>query len=398
MADSVVILAANRTPIGAFQGVLSGIAAPQLGAAAMRASLDSAGLTPDRLPPVAACEVLMGCVLSAGLGQAPSRQAAHAAGLPRAVGATTINKVCGSGMKAAMLGHDLIRVGGTKLVVAGGMESMSNAPYLLTRGRTGYRAGHDRIFDHIYLDGLEDAYESGCLMGVFADRMAAQCGFSRADQDDFAIESLRRAKAAPEFAGFKDRIAAVVPEGSAPDDPVWRDEQPARLRPERIATLKPVFGPDGTITAATASGLADGAAAVVLSSADEAKRLGVTPLARIVAHASHAQDPSAFTTAPIGAVRRLLADIDWRVDDVDLYEVNEAFAMVPMAFMAELGVRHDRLNIHGGACALGHPIGASGARILVDLIHDLAETGGRRGVASLCIGGGEATAIAVEQL
>ncbi|MEQ9350095.1 MAG: acetyl-CoA C-acyltransferase, partial [Alphaproteobacteria bacterium] len=293
---------------------------------------------------------------------------------------------------------DMIRAGGAQLVIAGGMESMSNAPYLLARARSGYRAGHDRLLDHIYLDGLEDAYEPGRLMGVFADEMASSLGFSRADQDTYAAESLRRAQAAVETPAFTKRMAPVATDSAGQAVTITRDELPQRLKPERIASLKPVFGSNGTITAATASGLADGAAAVVLSSADEARRMGAAPLARVMGHASHAQEPSAFTTAPVGAVRRLLDLLAWRVADVDLFEINEAFAMVPMALMAELGVSHNRLNIHGGACALGHPIGASGARILVDLLHDLIESGGRRGVASLCIGGGEATAIAVERL
>jgi acetyl-CoA C-acetyltransferase len=384
MSDPVVIVSAARTPLGRLNGALAGYSAPQLGALAIGAALERGGVAAD-----AVSEVFMGCVLPAGQGQAPARQAAKGAGLPDAVGATTVNKVCGSGMKAIMLGHDAIMAGSAAIVVAGGMESMSNAPYLLKKARTGYRIGHDTLFDHLMLDGLEDAYEPGRPMGDFGEAVAAMYQFTRAAQDEYAVETLTRARIAITNGGFRPEI---VPVGAVADD-----EHAMKVSPEKIPHLKPAFRPDGTITAASASVNADGAAALVLMRRSQAEKLGLSVLAQIVAQASHAQEPALYATAPIPAIRKLLDKTGWSVGDVDLFEINEAFALVAMAAAQDLGIARDRLNIVGGACALGHPIGASGARIVVTLLHALMRTGGKRGVASLCIGGGEATALAIER-
>lgn len=394
MSDPIVILSAARTPLGAFQGELASMQAPELGAAAIRAALERARIEGDQVQ-----EVLMGCVLPAGLGQAPARQAALCAGLPLAAGCTTISKVCGSGMKAVMLAHDLLLAGTNDVMVAGGMESMSHAPYLLAKARAGYRLGHGALIDHMFFDGLEDSYSAetrGRLMGTFADDCARHFGFTREAQDAFAIASTTRAQHAQREGGFDWEIAPVTLVTRNAGVTVTHDEQPMKVQLEKISALKPAFSKDGTVTAANASSISDGAAALVLTRNQVAQRLGATPLACIRAHVTHAQEPGWFTTAPVGAISRLLARLDWRVDDVDLWEINEAFAVVTMAAMQELGIDHDRVNVHGGACALGHPIGASGARILVTLLGALRQRGLRRGVASLCIGGGEATAIAVE--
>ncbi|MCJ2008516.1 acetyl-CoA C-acyltransferase [Methylobacterium sp. J-059] len=384
MSDPIVIAGAARTPMGAFQGELARVAAPELGAAAIRAAVARAGLPADGVS-----EVVMGCVLPAGLGQAPARQAALGAGLSEATPCATLNKVCGSGMKALMLGHDMIAAGSAGTVVAGGMESMSNAPYLLDKARGGQRLGHGRMLDHMFLDGLEDAYDRGRLMGTFAEDTAQAYQFTREAQDAYALESLARATRATAEGAFADEI---VPVGGAATD-----EGPRRARPEKIPTLKPAFRPDGTVTAANASSISDGAAALVLMRRSQAERGGVAPLGIVRGHASHAAAPAWFSTAPIGAIGKLLDKVGWRAGDVDLYEINEAFAVVAMAAMRDLDLQPDRVNVHGGACALGHPIGASGARIVVTLLAALARTGGRRGIAALCIGGGEATAIAVER-
>ncbi|WP_431820639.1 acetyl-CoA C-acetyltransferase [Burkholderia sp. F1] len=394
--DPIVIASAARTPIGGFQGDFASLAAPQLGSAAIAAALARAGLDPNRID-----EVLMGCVLPAGQGQAPARQAALGAGLPLATGCTTINKMCGSGMRAAMFAHDMLAAGSADVIVAGGMESMTNAPYLLPKARGGMRMGHGQVLDHMFLDGLEDAYDKGRLMGTFADECAAEYAFSRDAQDAFAIESLARAKRANEDGSFGWEIAPVTVagrKGGKDDRVVSRDEQPFKADPSKIPLLKPAFGETGTVTAANASSISDGAAALVMMRASTAARLGVAPLARVVGHATFAQAPAKFTTAPVGAIRRLFERNGWRGSDVDLYEINEAFAVVAMAAMKEHDLAHDRVNVNGGACALGHPIGASGARILVTLIGALRARGGRRGVASLCIGGGEATAMGIELL
>ena len=391
--DPVVIVAAARTPLGRFQGELAGLAAPALGAHALRATLDRATVAPDRVD-----EVLMGCVLPAGQGQAPARQAARGAGLPDATGATTVNKVCGSGMKAVMLGHDLLRAGSAEIVLAGGMESMSNAPYLLTKARQGYRAGHDRVLDHMLLDGLEDAYEGGRPMGDFGEATAQAYQFTRADQDAFAIETLTRARAAVEGGAFADEITPVTIAVKGGERVVTQDEIPLKVSPEKIPGLRPAFRPDGTITAASSSANADGAAALLLTRRSLAERDGLPILAEIKAHATHSQDPAWFTTAPIPAIRKLLDKTGWQAGEVDLFEINEAFAAVAMAAARDLGIPRERLNVHGGACALGHPIGATGARIIVTLLHALARQGGTRGVAALCIGGGEATAVAIERV
>lgn len=388
-AEPIVIVGAARTPIGSFQGCLKTLSAPTLGAKAIRTALDRSGLEnsdPD--------EVYMGCVLPAGLRQAPARQASIGAGLSESVGCTTINKVCGSGMKAATLAHDAIRAGTARIVIAGGMESMSNAPYLLGKARAGYRMGHGQIYDHIYLDGLEDAYHRGCLMGKFAEDTAEHYQFSRAQQDDFAVRSLTRAKQAAEDGTFANEIAPVEIDGETRAI----DEQPQRADAAKIPKLKPAFRDGGTVTAANSSSISDGAAALVLMGEAEAERRNLHPLARIIGHASHAQAPAWFTTAPVGAIKALLDRVQWRFDDVDLYEINEAFAVVTLAAMHELELSHDKVNIYGGACALGHPIGASGARIIVTLINALQKQNLKRGVASLCIGGGEALAIALERL
>jgi acetyl-CoA C-acetyltransferase len=391
-SDPVVIAAAVRTPLGRFQGELAGIAATTLGSTVIRDALARAGLAAERVD-----EVLMGCVLPAGQGQAPARQAARGAGLPDATGATTVNKVCGSGMKATMLAHDLIRAGSASIVIAGGMESMSNAPYLLDKARSGYRAGHGRILDHMMLDGLEDAYDKGRAMGTFGEDCAEKYQFTRAAQDAYAIETLRRAKQAQTEGAFEREIVAVAVPGKGGDTSVARDEHPAKLDPAKIPALKPAFRPDGTITPASSSANADGAAALVLTRESVAAREGLPVLARIRGHASHSQAPEWFTTAPIPAIGKLLKSVGWSAGEVDLYEINEAFAAVPMAAIRDLGLDRDRVNIHGGACALGHPIGATGARLIVTLLHALERHKLKRGVAALCIGGGEATAIAVER-
>ncbi|KAB0637585.1 acetyl-CoA acetyltransferase [Burkholderia stagnalis] len=392
--DPIVIVAAARTPIGGFQGDFASLAAPQLGSVAIGAALARAGLAPEQVD-----EAVMGCVLPAGQGQAPARQAALGAGLPLATGCTTVNKMCGSGMRAAMFAHDMLRAGSAGVIVAGGMESMTNAPYLLPKARAGYRMGHGQVLDHMFLDGLEDAYDKGRLMGTFADECAAEYAFSREAQDAFAIESLARAKRANVDGSFDWEIAPVTVagrHGGQDDKVVSRDEQPFKADPSKISLLKPAFGKHGTVTAANASSISDGAAALVMMRTSTAARLGVAPLARVAGHATFAQAPAKFTTAPVGAIRRLFERTGWRAADVDLYEINEAFAVVTMAAMKEHGLPHDTVNVNGGACALGHPIGASGARILVTLIGALRARSARRGVASLCIGGGEATAMAIE--
>ncbi|AOU97601.1 acetyl-CoA acetyltransferase [Acidihalobacter yilgarnensis] len=392
--SEIVIVSARRTPIGVFRGALADLPAPALGAAAIRAAVADAQLAPDVVS-----EVIMGCVLSAGLGQAPARQAALAAGLALSVGCTTVNKVCGSGMKAIMFGHDLIRAGSAEVVVAGGMESMSGAPHLIPGSREGHRYGSFEVLDHMARDGLTDAYD-GQPMGLFGEATAERYGFDRARQDAFAVASVERARTAQSSGGFEAELVRLSL-GNADDaaPPIGQDEGPSRCEPSRIALLRPVFRRDGgTITAATASSIADGAAAMVLMSAETAAARGLVPLARIVGHAGHSQAPEWFTTAPVGAIERLLRQVGWDVRAVDLFEVNEAFAVVAMAVMEELGIDHARMNVNGGACALGHPIGASGARIVVTLLHALRARGLRRGVAALCIGGGEATAIAVERI
>jgi acetyl-CoA C-acetyltransferase len=389
MSDPVTILSAVRTPIGSFQGTLSGVSATALGATAVRATVERAGIAPERVE-----QIFMGCVLPAGLGQAPARQAALGAGLPSETQATTVNKMCGSGMQAAILAHDVIAAGSAELIVAGGMESMSNAPYLLAKHRGGARIGHDRVIDSMFLDGLEDAYEPGKLMGAFAEEAATAYQLTRDEQDAYALSSLERARAAQASGAFASEIVPVSVNGSAVAD----DEQPARAKPEKIRTLKPAFAPNGTVTAANASSISDGAAALVLARRSTAERLGANPIARVVAHAAHAQAPGLFTTAPVPAMRKVLARAGWSVGEVDLFEVNEAFAVVPLIAMRELGISREKVNVNGGACALGHPIGASGARILATLIRSLRARGLKRGVASLCIGGGEATAMAIELL
>ena len=390
--DPVVIVGAARTPLGRFRGALVPLAAPQLGAAAIAEAVARAGVAPAHID-----EVLIGCVLPAGQGQAPARQAARGAGLPDAVGATTVNKVCGSGMKATMLGRDLIAAGSAGIVVTGGMESMSNAPYLLPGARDGLRFGHSRIFDHAALDGLEDAYDKGRAMGDFGEATAQRYGFTRADQDDYAMTSLRRAQAAIADGAFVAEVVPVSVPGKGGAVEVAVDENPQKLSADKIPTLKPAFRPDGTITAASSSANADGAAALVLARRSVADRLGLPVLAVIHGHATHSQAPEWFTTAPIGAIRTLLDRVGWRAGDVDLFEINEAFAAVVMAAMRDLDLPHDKVNIHGGACALGHPIGATGARLIVTLLAAMERQGVHRGVAALCIGGGEATAIAIER-
>jgi len=390
-SDPIVVVGAARTPIGGFLGELKDAAAPALGAAAIRAALARAGVDGEAID-----ETLMGCVLAAGLGQAPARQAALAAGLPVSVGATTVNKMCGSGMKAAMLACDLIAASSANIVVAGGMESMSNAPYLLERARSGYRMGHGRVVDSMFLDGLEDAYDKGRLMGTFAEDCAEAYQFTREAQDSYALRSLERAQAAMRAGVFAAEIAPVTVKAGKSETIVAADEQPPKARPEKILTLRPAFRDGGTVTAANSSSISDGAAALVMTRASEAERRGITPLARIVAHATYAAQPKGFPTAPIGAIRRLFDKTGWSAGAVDLYEINEAFAVVAMAAMRDLGLPADKVNVNGGACALGHPIGASGARILVTLIAALKARGLKRGVAALCIGGGEGTAMAVE--
>jgi acetyl-CoA C-acetyltransferase len=391
MSDSIVIVGAARTPMGAFQGDFSALSAHDLGGAAIKAAVERAGITGD-----AVGEVLMGNCLMAGQGQAPARQAAFKGGLPKSAGAVTLSKMCGSGMKAAMFAHDMLLAGTHEVMVAGGMESMTNAPYLMLKGRSGYRMGHDRIFDHMMLDGLEDAYEAGRSMGTFGEQCAGKYQFTREEQDAFATASVKRAKAATESGAFATEITPVTVKNRAGEVIVSIDEGPGKVKLDKIASLKPAFKKEGTITAASSSSINDGAAAMVLMKEASAQRYGSKPVARIIAHAMHSQEPEWFTTAPVGAVQKLLAKTGWKVGDVDLWEVNEAFAVVPMALMRELKVGHDVLNVNGGACALGHPIGASGARIMVTLIHALKARGGKRGIATLCIGGGEATAIALE--
>ncbi|MBO9575682.1 MAG: acetyl-CoA C-acyltransferase [Sphingobium sp.] len=391
MTDLVIIAGMARTPMGGFQGALSDVKATDLGAIAVRAAVERAGFAPALVE-----QILMGCVLPAGLGQAPARQAAIHAGLGEHVQATTVNKMCGSGMQAAILAHDMLRAGSADIVVAGGMESMTNAPYLLAKHRGGARIGHDRVTDSMFLDGLEDAYETGKLMGAFAEETARAYQLSREEQDAFAIRSLTRAQAAQATGAFAAEIAPVTIETRKGAGIVDADEQPAKASIDKIPTLKPAFARDGTITAANASSISDGAAALVMTRASVAERAGLKPIARIVGHVAHAHAPALFTTAPVSAMRTLLDRVGWNVADVDLFEVNEAFAVVALVAQRELGIPDDRLNVNGGACALGHPIGASGARILVTLIAALQARGLQRGVASLCIGGGEATAMAVE--
>ena len=389
--DPIVITGLARTPMGAFQGELSSLPAPQLGAAVIREAVARSKLTADDVQ-----EVIMGCVLPAGQGQAPARQASIAAGLSLATGCTTINKMCGSAMKAAMLAHDLLAAGTNDVMVAGGMESMSNAPYLLLKARGGMRMGHGQVYDHMFLDGLEDAYDKGRLMGTFAEDCAGQFRFTRESQDAFAIESLNRAQTANNDGTFDWELASVTVPGRKGDVVMSRDEQPFKASIDKIPGLKPAFRKDGTVTAANSSSISDGAAALVMMRRSTAEHRGLQPLAVVIAHSTHAQEPGLFTTAPIGAIRKLYNKTGWTTKDIDLFEVNEAFAVVTMAAMQELGISHARMNVHGGACALGHPVGASGARILVTLIGALRKRNMKRGVASLCIGGGEATAMGIE--
>ncbi len=391
MNDPIVIVSAARTPMGAFQGELKQFTAAELGAAAIRAAVERARIKPGQVD-----EVIMGCVLPAGQGQAPARQASLGAGLPLATGCTTINKMCGSGMKAAMLAHDLIAAGTNDIMVAGGMESMTNAPYLLAKARGGYRLGHGQLLDHMFYDGLEDAYEKGRLMGSFAEDCAAKYAFTRAAQDAFAVASLERAQAANKNGWFAWEITPMAFKGGKDERFMEMDEAPFKANFDKIPGLKPAFKKDGTITAANSSSISDGGAALVMMRRSLAEKLGLAPLAIVAGHSTHAQEPGWFTTAPVGAIRKLYDKTGWSANSVDLYEINEAFAVVTMAAMQEHGLPHEKVNIHGGACALGHPIGASGARILVTLIGALRKTHGRRGIASLCIGGGEATAMAIE--
>lgn len=388
--QDIVIVAAKRTPMGGFQGSLSGVTSPSLAATAIKALLADTQVAGDKVD-----EVLMGCVLPAGLGQAPARQATLGAGLPLSVGATTVNKVCGSGMKTVMLAHDLLKAGSAKLVIAGGMESMSQAPYLLDKARGGMRMGHGKVLDHMFLDGLEDAYTGGA-MGTFAQKTADEFGITRDQMDAFALSSLEKANAAIHSGAFKTEIVPVTVSDRRGDVTIDTDEQPGNARPEKIPTLRPAFAKDGTITAANSSSISDGAAALMLTTRANAEQLGLTVLATIKGHTTHAQEPALFTTAPIGAMAKLLSHVGWSKDEVDLFEINEAFAMVTMLAVSELGLDMAKVNVNGGACALGHPIGCSGARLLVTLIHALKARGLKRGVASLCIGGGEATAMAIE--
>ena len=390
-SNPIVIVSCARTPMGAFQGELKGFTAPELGAAAIRAAVERAKLKPEDVQ-----EVLMGCVLPAGQGQAPARQAALGAGLALSTGCTTINKMCGSGMKAAMFAHDSLVAGTVDVVVAGGMESMTNAPYLLPKARAGLRMGHGQVIDHMFYDGLEDAYEKGRLMGTFAEECAGSYKFSREAQDEFAITSLKRAQKANKEGWFAWETAPLAIKAGKDEKFIETDEQPFKANLEKIPTLKPAFRKDGTVTAANSSSISDGAAALVLMRRSTAEQRGLAPIATILGHSTHAQAPGLFTTAPVGAIRKLLEKTNWTADKVDLYEINEAFAVVTMAAMQEHKLPHDKVNVHGGACALGHPIGASGARILVTLIGALRKCGGKRGMASLCIGGGEATAMAIE--
>ncbi|MEP7351445.1 MAG: acetyl-CoA C-acyltransferase [Sphingorhabdus sp.] len=390
-SDPVVILSYARTPMGGMQGVLADVAATDLGATAVKAAVERAGVDANDIE-----RIYMGCVLPAGLGQAPARQAALKAGLPKSVQATTVNKVCGSGMQTVIMGAEAIDAGSVDLVIAGGMESMTNAPYLLKKHRGGARIGHDTVYDHMFLDGLEDAYEAGRAMGTFAQETSDEYQLTRAAQDDYAIESLRRAQVAIAEGAFVAEIVPVTITTRKGDVVVDTDEAPGKGMPDKIPTLKPAFAKDGTITAATSSSISDGAAALVLTKASVAAAKGQKPIAKIVAHSAHAQEPSAFTTAPVGAINKLMAKAGWTIGDVDLFEINEAFACVAMFAMHDLGIPHEKINVHGGATALGHPIGASGARIITTLIAALQRHGKKRGVASLCIGGGEATALAIE--
>jgi acetyl-CoA C-acetyltransferase len=389
--DPVVIVSAARTPMGSFQSDFASLAAHDLGGVAIQAAVERAGVKPELVT-----EVLFGNCLMAGQGQAPARQAAFKGGLPKSAGAVTLSKMCGSGMRAAMFAHDMLLAGTHEVLVAGGMESMTNAPYLLPKARGGYRIGHDRIFDHMMLDGLEDAYEPGRSMGTFGEDCAAKYNFSRAEQDAFATASVQRAQAAIASGAFEKEIAPVTVKGRAGDTVIAKDEGPGKIKLDKIPALKPAFKKDGTITAASSSSINDGAAAMVLMRESTAKKLGCKPLARIVSHATHAQEPEWFATAPVGASQQALKKAGWSVADVDLWEINEAFAVVPMALMKELNVPHEKVNVNGGACALGHPIGASGARIMVTLIHALQARGLKKGLATLCIGGGEGTAVALE--
>ena len=394
MSDPIVIVSAARTPMGGFQGDFASLTSPELGAVAIRAAVERAGLSPEKVQ-----EVIMGCVLPAGVGQAPARQAALGAGLPLSAGCTTINKVCGSGMKATMLAHDLLMAGTNDVMVAGGMESMSNAPYMLPKARGGYRLGHGQVLDHMFFDGLEDRYSAetkGRLMGTFAEECADHFAFTREAQDAFAVASTERAQRAITEDRFGWEIAPVTVAGRKGDTVIEQDEQPMKAKLDKIGSLKPAFRKDGTVTPANSSSISDGAAALVLMRRSTAESLGLAPIATILGHATHAREPRWFTTAPVGAMEALLTKVGWTTNDVDLWEINEAFAVVTMAAMHEMKLPHDKVNVHGGACALGHPIGASGARILVTLLGALKQYGGKRGVASLCIGGGEATAVAVE--
>ena len=391
MSEKIVITGSARTPMGGFQGVLSDATAPELGAAAIAAAVERSNIGKDAVD-----EVIMGCVLAAGMGQAPARQASLGAGIPIATGCTTINKMCGSGMKATMLAHDLLLAGTNQVMVAGGLESMTNSPYLLPKARAGLRMGHAKVLDHMFLDGLEDAYDKGCLMGSFAENTADKYSFTREQQDEFSITSLRRAQAAIESGAFKDEITPVVIKTRKGEVTVDTDEQPYNANIDKIPSLRPAFRADGTVTAANSSSISDGAAALVLMRESEAASRGVEPVAVIHGHSTFAHEPAWFTTAPVGAIKNLLEKLDWTVGDVDLFEINEAFAVVTMAAMHDLKIDHAKVNINGGACALGHPIGASGARILVTLIAALQRQGLKKGIAALCIGGGEATAMAVE--
>ena len=391
--DPIVIVGAARTPMGGFQGDFTPLSASELGAVAIKAAVERAGVKPHEID-----KTIFGCVLPAGQGQAPARQASLKAGLPLATGCTTVNKMCGSAMEAIILAHDALVARSAEVIVAGGMESMTNAPYLMPKARAGYRMGHQTVYDHMFLDGLEDAYDKGRLMGTFAEDCATSFSFTREAQDAFAVASLSRALAANQDGTFAWEIAPVTVGGRKGDVVVEHDEQPAKASPAKIPTLKPAFRKDGTVTAANSSSISDGAAAVVLMRRSTAAAARVTPLATIVGHATHAQEPGLFTTAPVGAIEKLYRKVGWTTRDVDLFEINEAFAVVTMAAMKEHGIPHERVNVHGGACALGHPIGASGARIVVTLLGALRKHGGRRGVAALCIGGGEATALAIERV
>ncbi len=393
MSDSIVITGAARTPMGGFQGDFASLAAHDLGGAAIKAAVERAGISPD-----AVGEVLFGNCLMAGQGQAPARQAAFKGGLPKGAGAVTLSKMCGSGMRAAMFAHDMLLAGSHDVVVAGGMESMTNAPHLLMKGRSGIRIGHDRVMDHMMLDGLEDAYEAGRSMGTFGEDCAAKYSFTREQQDAFAMASVQRAQAATSSGAFAAEITPVTVKTRTGETLISIDEGPGKIKVDKIPSLRAAFKKDGTITAASSSSINDGAAALVMMKAATAQKLGSTPIARVVAHTTHAQEPNWFATAPVGATQKLLAKTGWTVADVDLWEINEAFAVVPMALMTELAIPHEKVNVNGGACALGHPIGASGARILVTLIYALKARGLKKGVATLCIGGGEATAMAIELL